>query len=315
MGKEDNEPIRVLQVIADLKKGGIQADVMYPVRLLDLKLVHFDTMLLSDTVGYYEEEFSKLGNIYRIPLKRKATRLQRLLSIVTNYIKVYREMIIFFKTHEPYDAVHARHLILNAPCIAAAKKAGVPVRIAHCHVNKPVRKEFKDRLYIRIYLWICARVLNQCATHRFGVTGSACDYMFGKGNGRVIKNPTVDLIKFDRKQYPDISSDKLRLIVIGSYSERKNQKFAIDVLKCLNDREVDANLTMIGYPRNENDDYLPNLKKLVNQYGMNEIVEFLPQDTNVAEALSRSDMMLIPSLQEGLPNVALEAQTIYKTCR
>ena len=88
---------RVLQVIADFKKGGIQADVMYPVRILDKKEVQCDVMLLSDTVGYYEEEFSKYGNIYRIPLQRKPTKLQRALSIVTNYRYVKQEMVRFLK--------------------------------------------------------------------------------------------------------------------------------------------------------------------------------------------------------------------------
>ena len=47
-----NKPIRVLQIIADFKKGGIQAEVMYPARILNREEVQFDVMLLSDTVGY-----------------------------------------------------------------------------------------------------------------------------------------------------------------------------------------------------------------------------------------------------------------------
>ena len=61
-----NKPTRVLQVIADFKKGGIQADVMYPTRILSADDVYTDVMLLSDTVGFYEEEFSKKGEIYGI---------------------------------------------------------------------------------------------------------------------------------------------------------------------------------------------------------------------------------------------------------
>lgn len=77
--------IRVLQVIADFKKGEIQAEVMYPARILNREDVQFDVMLLSDTVGYYEEEFANYGKIYRIPLKRKKTKKGRLLSIVTDF--------------------------------------------------------------------------------------------------------------------------------------------------------------------------------------------------------------------------------------
>lgn len=310
----EKKKVRVLQVIADFKKGGIQADVMYPTRILSDEDVYTDVMLFSDVVGFYEEEFSRKGQIFRIPLHRKKTKVGRALSIVTNYFYVQREMERFFREHEPYDAIHARHLILNAPCIVAAKKAGIPVRIAHCHVNKPIRKEYRDRLYVRAYLWLCARVLKCCATHRFGVTEFAVDYMFGKGNGIVVKNPTVDLAKFDPEKYPAVDDGRIHLILVGSYSSRKNQKFALEVFHELARRRPDSTMTFIGYPRNAGDDYLPNLKKYAEENGLSDRVAFLPQDTNVPEALSKSTIMLIPSLQEGLPNVALEAQVMGVPC-
>ena len=73
-------------------------------------------------------------------------------------------------------------------------------------------------------------------------------------------------------------------------------------------------MTFIGYPRNKDDDYLPNLKKYASEKGLDNNVAFLPQDTNVAEELAKSTIMLIPSLQEGLPNVALEAQAMGVPC-
>lgn len=310
----ENKKVRVLQVIADFKKGGIQADVMYPTRILPAEDVYTDVMLFSDTVGFYEEEFSKKGRIFRIPIRRKKTKIQRALSIVTNYFHVQREMNKFFKEHRNYDAIHARHLLYNAPCIAAAKKAGIPVRIAHCHVNKPVRKEYRDRIYVQMYLWFCAKVLNRCATHRFGVTEFAVAYMFGKDKGIVVKNPTVDLEKFDPKKYPAVDDGKIHLILVGSYSSRKNQQFALEVFRELVKQKPDATMTFIGYPRTADDDYLPNLKRYAVENNLTDSVEFLPQDTNVAQALSKATIMLIPSLQEGLPNVALEAQTMGVPC-
>ena len=47
---------------------------------------------------------------------------------------------------------------------------------------------------------------------------------------------------------------------------------------------------------------------------MVEKVTFLPQDTNIPEVMARSTCLLIPSLQEGLPNVALEAQKMGLPC-
>ena len=310
----NQKKIRVLQVIADFKKGGIQADVMYPTRILPEDDVHTDVMLLSNVVGFYEEEFSQKGAIFRIPLHRKKTKVGRALSIVTHYFQVQREMTKFFREHEPYDAIHARHLLLNAPCIVAAKKAGIPVRIAHCHMNKPSRKEYQERIHVRIYLWLCAKILNRYTTHRFGVTEYAVEYMFGKGNGVVIKNPTVDLQKFDPKKYSERNDGAVHLILVGSYSTRKNQMFALRTFQELLKYRPDSTMTFIGYPRTPDDDYLPKLKRYAAEQGMGNNAYFLPQDTNVAQALAESTFMLITSRHEGLPNVALEAQAMGVPC-
>ena len=196
----EKKPLRVINILADFKKGGIQAEVMYPARLLNREDVVFDVLLLSDAVGYYEGEFSHYGNIYRIPLKRRKTKIGRFLSVFTNYFCLKREMDRFFCEHPDYDAVHARHITYNAPCILAAKKARIPVRIAHCAVDRP-KGQFRDRFYITWYLAYCARVLRKHATHCFGVTKSAVEYLCGEGNGIVMKNPTIALDRFDPALY------------------------------------------------------------------------------------------------------------------
>lgn len=309
-------PTRVLQVIADFKKGGVQADVMYPARILSCEDVKFDVMLFTDKKEYYEDEFSRYGNIYRIPIQRKTNKISRAMAVYTNYFYVKKQMKAFLLSHEKYDAIHARHILYNAPCISAAFSEDIPVRIAHCHVNK--RQGFslyKDRLFVKIYYWMCSKVLNKKATHRFGVTGNAVEYMFGsRSKGIVVKNPTVDLDKFNPKLYTEDLEERIKLILVGSYSSRKNQRFAAEILFELLKMKPDSSLTFIGYPRSEKEDYLPKLKEYVSESGMESSVEFLPQDTNVAEALSQSTMMLIPSLQEGLPNVALEAQAMGVPC-
>jgi len=310
----ENQPIRVLQILADFKKGGIQAEVMYPARILTREDVQFDVMLLSDTIGYYEEEFKTYGNLYRIPIRRKKTKIGRFFSIVTNFFYVKKEMNSFFSSHGPYDAVHARHMILNTPCLLAAKEAGIPVRAAHCAVNRPKGK-FKDRSYVTWYLALCAKILNRTATHRFGVTASAVEYVFGEGNGIVMKNPTIALDKFDMELYRDVQPDgEIHLIMVGSYGERKNQRFAVSILNELCKKRPNSTITFIGYQRTPDDLYLLNMKNDVTTFGLDKNVTFLPQDADIPLAMANSTMLLIPSLQEGLPNVALEAQAMGLPC-
>ena len=297
-----------------MKKGGVQAEIMYPARILNPERVHFDVMLLSDTVGYYEKEFAQYGEIYRIPLPKRKTRLGRVLAVFLEYGIVKKEMVKFLRSQEPYDAVHCHIHRYNAPCMVAAYKAKVPVRIAYCAVNKPERKEFRDRLYFRFYLKLCSFVLNRCCTHKFGVTQNAADYVFGKGKGVPIKNPTVDFKKFDPAQYPQVQDGQVHLLMVGSYSKRKNQKFAIEILCQLKKKHPGATLTFIGYPRTPMETYLQEMKEKVREYGLENSVIFLPQDADIPAAMAGASILLIPSLQEGLPNVALEAQKMGLPC-
>lgn len=310
----NHQPLRVLNILSDFKKGGIQAEVMYPARILNRETVTFDALLLSDTVGYYEEEFLRYGNIYRIPLKRKKTKLGRFLSLFTNYFYLQKAVYCFLKEHPGYNAVHARHITYNAPCILAAKKAGIPVRIAHCAVDRPKGK-FRDRKYVTWYLSYCAHILRRNATHCFGVTKSAVEYLCGEGNGIVMKNPTIALDKFNPSLYQDVLPDgNIHLLMVGSYGERKNQKFAVEILKELSAKHPGSTLTFIGYPRTPSDPYLPNLKTYTETEGLSDRVRFLPQDADIPAEMAKATLLLIPSLQEGLPNVALEAQAMGLPC-
>lgn len=305
---------RVLQVIADFKKGGIQAEIMWPARIISNERVQFDVVIFTDVPGYYEEEFEKYGTIYRIIPPKHHNKILQVLGTFTDYFYIKRRTKELLSSLPQYDAIHAHHIIYNAPCLMAAKEVGVPVRIAHCAVNKPMRKEFRDRFYVRLYYWLASKVLDRCATVRLGVTQNAADYVFGIGKGRMIKNPTLDLDRFDPRKYPLKTSDEISLIMIGSYSNRKNQRFALEVFKELQKIQPNSVLRFVGYPRTAKDPYFEQLKEKVSEYRLNNQVTFLPQDSDIPALLADSNYLLLPSLQEGLPNVALEAQAMGVKC-
>ena len=130
-----------------------------------------------------------------------------------------------------------------------------------------------------------------------------------------MKNPTINLEQFNPELYPNKNTDGIiRLIMVGSYSSRKNQKFTINILKELCKTNPDSKLTLIGYPRSPKESYLDEMKQLIQDYNLEKNVQFLPQDTNIPLAMSESTFLLMPSLQEGLPNVALEAQAMGLPC-
>ncbi len=311
MNSTEQKKVRVLQVSYDLTMGGVPADIIYPARLLDKSDVEFDVLLTSDTEGFYDKEFQEYGKIYRIPLKPGKNKLVRAFQLFTDPILIYFKAKAFLKSKQGYyDAIHCRNLFYNAACIAAAHKANIPVRIAHSHVNAPTHERFHRKLANKI----SQIIIKKHATICLGVTQGALKYMIGEGKGYVIKNPTVNLSKFDPSKYMYQDHSEIRLIMVGSIEPRKNQLFAVSVLNDLIKNGKEAKMTIIGYPIYDEYSYLDSVHDYLKNNGIEDRVTFLPKDSDVAKALAESDIMLIPSLQEGLPNVALEAQAMGVFC-
>jgi len=311
MDSKEETKIKVLQVAYDLTMGGVPADIMYPARLLDKNDVEFDVLLTSNTKGFYDEEFQNYGDIYRVPIKIGCNKFVRAFKVFIDPIRVYFKVKAFLnKKRGCYDAIHCRNFTYNAPCIAAAHKTNIPVRIAHSHVNAPAHERFHKKIYNKI----SQAIIKRHATICLGVTQGALKYMIGNGKGYVIKNPTVNLSKFDPSKYTYQNHDEIHLIMIGSIEPRKNQMFAASILNDLVRMGIESTIVFIGYPIYPESLYLESVQEYIRKKGLEDRVEFLPKDSDVAKALSESDIMLIPSLQEGLPNVALEAQAMGVYC-
>ena len=119
--------------------------------------------------------------------------------------------------------------------------------------------------------------------------------------------------KLDPSRYPPDCHTGIRLIQVGTYSHRKNQCFSVEILKELLDSGQEAQLAFIGFPLDE-PEYIHTMEDRIRQLGVSDQVVFYPKDADVPLLLSQSDYMLIPSLREGLPNVALEAQAMGVPC-
>jgi glycosyltransferase EpsF len=296
--------------------GGVQITIMQLARQLTPQNVSMDVVVFSEEEGFYEEEFKKYGKIFRIPLKKAKSKLGKIIEPYNQLWTIYIGIKEILKKEKPYQAIHAAYLFMSAPCIMAAKQCGVPVRITHSHVNRP---EEKYPLYIRwynsLYDSICRRIIVHNSTVGLGVTKGSIEYLFGNmPNTHVIRNPVIDKNKFDIEKYEIKSRDYIQLIQVGNFSERKNPIFSVEVLEFLQKKGLKCKLILLGQDNHEGMPYRKKLEQHISQRKLEHDIFFLPADSNVAEAMANSDIMMIPSLQEGLPNVALEAQYIGLPC-
>ena len=303
------DPTRVLFVVGGMEIGGVQSGIMNFARITPPDQVRFDIVVLSETVGYHEVEFQKYGTVYHIPLMQAKNKYLNAACLPLNDIDCRRKMKHFLATHGPYDVVHAKLLKNTAPVMEAARMSRIPVRIAQSHVDKP---DDLSLLYSLFYRW-CAGRIEKNATVKLAVSEKAVDLLFAPYSARIIKNPTISLEKLDPSRYPPDYHTGIRLIQVGTYSRRKNQCFSVEILKELLDSGQEAQLSFVGFPLDE-PEYIHAVEDRIRQLGVSDQVVFYPKDADVPLLLSRSDYMLIPSLREGLPNVALEAQAMGVPC-
>lgn len=106
-----------------------------------------------------------------------------------NFIKYLHDLDSFFKKHREYKIVHGHMESLGQFYFRAAKKYGVPVRIAHSH-NSATEPTLKGKVK-----GILAKGFPKYATHCFACSELAGQFMFGDRDFTVIKN-AIDLSRF-----------------------------------------------------------------------------------------------------------------------
>ena len=97
-----------------------------------------------------------------------------------------------------------------------------------------------------------------------------------------------------------------KILFIGSVTDRKKPHLIVEAINNLNSKDV--KLYVVGPTPNES--YLSKLKELVNKYELEEQVVFAGSvdRKSVMEYYSQSNLMILPSVSEGLARVIFESQ-------
>ena len=102
------------------------------------------------------------------------------------------------------------------------------------------------------------------------------------------------------------SDNKFNILFIGSVTDRKKPHMIIDAIFKLNDQNL--HLSIVG--PTPNDKYLTELKEIIREYDLETQVSFEGQvdRDKVKEFYSSSNLMILPSVSEGLARVIFESQ-------
>lgn len=103
-----------------------------------------------------------------------------------------------------------------------------------------------------------------------------------------------------------IPSQKINFLCIANMLPVKNHSFLFDSLKNIL-IETDSKLYLLG---TGNEQFVTQLKNKAQELGISQHVEFLGYQSNIKDFIFDSDVVLLFSKSEGLPNVVLEAMNL-----
>ena len=297
-------PIRILMVVTQMNRAGIENLLMNLYRHIDREKIQFDFYTVRMEKGEYDDEIFALGGkvYYNPPFS------------VQKLYEIPKRIKRFCEAHPEYQIVHAH---MNQWCgliLKGAKEAKVPVRVAHAHTSlvKGSLKNFAKNI-IKLQT-------NRYANRKLAISNNSGVWLYGaravaRGEVSIWKN-TVQPEKFtfsqtirQEKREELGLSNEFALIHIGNLRPEKNHPYLFRVFAEILKNREDSRLILVG---NEPQDC--GLRALAKKLGILEKILFLGSRADVAQLLQAGDVLAFPSFYEGFPTAILEAQAAGIPC-
>ena len=219
--------IHILQSVSNMDRGGIESMLMNYYRHLDRTRFQFDFLVNKKKPGFFDDEIRALGGrIFQSP------------GVAPQSYPAYRRsMQQLLAQHPEIKVLHAHNEAMQLFALEGAKKAGLPVRIAHAH-NTRLPKDAK--LPIK---WFCKQFNRGAATDYWACGREAGFYYLGQsgwdGRGVTLRN-AIDLDRFGYR--PQVRAklraeyglnDKLVVGCVARLMAQKNHTRLLDIFAAL----------------------------------------------------------------------------------
>ena len=301
--------IRVLHVLGGVGLGGAESRIMDLYRQMNRDEIQFDFLVHSSNVNlrkpeFYDQEIKSMGgHIYVLPKFK-----------VYNYFSYRRAVRRFFAEHKEFRVVQGHMTSTAGIYLPIAKKAGVPITVAHAR-NAGVVKGLKGAA-TRFFRQGLAEKADFC----FACSVLAGQDVFGKeavneGMVKIIHN-AIDVRRFtyDEKLREAAReqlgvSGKLVLGHVGRFEYQKNHPYLLDVFAAVCKERPDAVLLLLGEGKDR-----PAMEERCRQLGIAGQVKFMGNRKDTERYYQVMDIFLLPSFFEGLPGVLVEAQAAGLKC-
>ncbi len=278
------------------KFGGIERYILNTANCLSADNYVVDCIIHDKHLPYLRSLESAVRHFLYVPPRR------------TSYFS-YRESLENTLNKEHYDIVwmHVSSLS-DLVLLRIAARYQVAVRIVHAHTTHP-----SGAFVTRILHALNKRYL-RCASSLWACSEKSWHYMYGgmSAEKKHIAPNAVSPEEYvfshqERENWRSENGLAMDLFLFGSVSrlsEVKNLSFLIPLfaeLKSAGHREF--RYVVVGEGPEE-----AKLRRLVDEYSLNQHVIFCGHRVDVARVYSALDCLLMPSFHEGIPFTILEAQ-------
>jgi glycosyltransferase involved in cell wall biosynthesis len=271
--------------------------------------VCFDICLTGGSKGVFDDEAASLGaNLFYLDYRR---------DNLPNFIREFRSILAsgcYNAIHDHQDYTAGIHFLMGIGHLP-------PVRISHIH-NPLLHLDSYCTTYSRRLTTRAGKyLLSTMATHVLGTSRQiVSEYGFDEAGFTNVKRDVVhcgfDVADFNGnyESFHEEVCQEFRwdravkiILFVGRLNSNLNQKnpyFALEVAKACIEKDPDIRFLMAG----GGEDAKIELENKVKLWGLQDSIRIIGSRSDIPRLMSGSNLLLFPSIGEGLGMVAVEAQ-------
>jgi len=283
--------IKVLYFLNSLVRAGVEEHVIQLIERLDKNTFEPILVCPQQLINLLEEDLRRINVKYHPVCIRRWRNIRQ----ISRFLRILRL--------EKPDIVHSHLFFATFFAAPLSRLSKVPVVIETAHLREAWRKGIKRAFFIdRFFYRFVDKII--------AVSNAVKKYLIGekKINGvkiEVIHNG-VDLLKFTPSKTKR-NNGHFNIGVIGRLEPQKGHKYFLEAVKLLEIKNKNVNFLIVGDGKLKKE-----LESMCDTFGIEERVKFLGFRTDIKSVIDNLDLVVLPSLYEGLPLVALEAQAMGK---
>ncbi len=294
----------VLIVINGMNVGGAETFIMKMYRKLDKSKFQFDFLINAEERCFYEDEIEKFGGTVLRGVS-KSKNVLKCFFTTYNIIRGNKYKNVLFVAVHPLVVID-----LFAAVLAGAKNRMV----------RSTNSSAKGGVLGKIVSAFCRPFVRLLTTKMLAPSDIAAGWLFGKNAAKSKKFSLItNGINTDDFIFTQEKRNKVRrefniegkFVVghIGRFNVQKNHTYLLEIFKEIIYRKKDSALLLVGIGELEDD-----IRKKAKDLGILDNIIFAGLRNDVNEILMGMDVLVFPSLYEGMPNVVIESQATGLPC-